>query len=231
MGTDDHEWMNVPGRGRAKLCPPEPITSRERFYRRDGTVIFNGRFIGRTGWSVTTVREFVGGTGRDGTAGSVWQRFHRPVPPLPPLLPLCRNTVISLFFLDFSHGRPKSLRVWNPPPQFRVKYKHRIHHGLLLARRTLLHLMCSSCSIRSCWYLWCWNKHRVWFWIARRWIFAQFPGSSSWEYDDNIWTVDRVNTPSRSTLEVLVWHDGIYPSLEKTSMSRLVILEAYKAVH
>ena len=48
-------------------CPPEATISREGFYRRDGTVIFNGRdFIGGTGRYVTTVREFVGGTGRDG---------------------------------------------------------------------------------------------------------------------------------------------------------------------
>ena len=40
-------------------------SQREVFYRRDGTVIFNGKdFIGETGRYVTTVREFVGGKGR-----------------------------------------------------------------------------------------------------------------------------------------------------------------------
>ena len=52
--------------------------------RRDGTVIFNGGdFIGETGRYVTTVREFVGGTGRDG--GTIFDGGFtvrsRPVPP------------------------------------------------------------------------------------------------------------------------------------------------------
>ena len=78
MGTDDHERMYPAGKKHVMSARghhfAEEILSAGRhgncsMSRRDGMGVFNGRvFFGRTGRYVTTVREFVGGTGR-------WDKF------------------------------------------------------------------------------------------------------------------------------------------------------------